>query len=1048
MKTKKIMMLGFALVLGLGISMAQADIETGLIGYYPFDGDADDYAGNNNGTIVDDPDVTLANGVPTYDADVKYPDFGESIRIPATGHDDWHSAADDYVDLGPAPEHDAVHIGEGNWTIAAWFKVDGIGGERGGTIFSNGGDDGPGIRTVLNISESGDNNGRVGLTCDDQTGDGADKRQIWAPEDVRDNTWHHVVGLRRGNLLMVFLDGVFKDQTDVSDENGYDLSGTTQANSYVGCGYSMDTAKPWGQHKQCNDVDLLIDEVKLYNRALTDADVLELYNDSSGSAGNKRPSYTVPDEQVVIGAPAVIQLTVPVSDDGLPLPTNPGSPNPNDPNKLRWVLTAESWPTTSSGVAFSGNPASGEAFTYEDSPNPPGTVFTCDPTVTLDVPGLYVFKFSADDGEKDSNSLFQVKVFPTGYEGLILHYSFDGMSKGDPTVEDIAVDPFTFDTDTGLPVRYDHDGIVMTPLADPNIVQGPENDGTPPDVVLLEANKDFFEAMHFDPTREQWVSCENESSIIARADPNLPIRGGVPRTFMCWALTEATNNAGLWDMGSYLDGQNFSLRTLADNGGWPNLNWRVQCWGYPTYDFDVAFDSDARWVHFALVSHGSLIELIADGKLLHSQAITINTSSERALRLAMWQENYFDGVIDDFRVYNRALSAQEVIDVAGIGNLAPEASAGEDLRLVEDVGGTSINIPGVAGTASPPSAWWTDVPGNVSIQWAQASGPGTAVINNATTISPTMDFAGQPYGLYVFTLTVSDGIDPVNMPDAVDTMVILWQEKSSYDLMGHWKLDESVGATAFDSSGNDLDGTLVGDPNLPVWQSAGGKVNGALQFINSGEDVDQAVDLSVVPGTDDITIMFWMNADSESKGKPIDKLPDGTSGTGFTIYKRDGTARRIQFRIGSDDNHTNVAANPVYVPGEWVHVACTFDSASTTGKLFINGLRAAQNTSVAHTINNLATPLYFGMTSNTADPTARFQGLLDHVRIYGRALSELEVARQAVADSLEIDGCQLSIPGVPMATDLDDNCYVDIRDLKILLGSWLICTDLNNPNCN
>jgi hypothetical protein len=47
------------------------------------------------------------------------------------------------------------------------------------------------------------------------------------------------------------------------------------------------------------------------------------------------------------------------------------------------------------------------------------------------------------------------------------------------------------------------------------------------------------------------------------------------------------------------------------------------------------------------------------------------------------------------------------------------------------------------------------------------------------------------------------------------------------NLVAHWKLDETTGLTAFDSSGQGNDGTLSGGP---VWQPAGGVTDGALQF--------------------------------------------------------------------------------------------------------------------------------------------------------------------------------------------------------------------------
>lgn len=165
-----------------------------------------------------------------------------------------------------------------------------------------------------------------------------------------------------------------------------------------------------------------IDEVRLYNRALSPADVAELYNFTL-SGYNSRPVITAPAD-LVLDAPTNIQLTATVSDDGNPLPANPANPDPNDPNKLRWSWSVVSVPTGSAGVVWSGNPTNGEAFTYQGSPNAPGTVFTCNPTAAFDVPGIYTLNFTANDGQKSSTKNISVWIRsrddyrPLGYSYL------------------------------------------------------------------------------------------------------------------------------------------------------------------------------------------------------------------------------------------------------------------------------------------------------------------------------------------------------------------------------------------------------------------------------------------------------------------------------------------------------------------------------------------------------------------------------------------------------------------------------------------------------
>ncbi len=152
-----------------------------------------------------------------------------------------------------------------------------------------------------------------------------------------------------------------------------------------------------------------IDEVRLYNRALSAADVSQLYGFGLTNY-NSRPTVTVPGSLVLNSAPTNVQLTATVSDDGKPLPANPANPNPNDPNKLRWWWSVVSKPAASAGVVWSGNPTNGEAFTYTGSSNSPGTLFTCNPMAAFDAPGIYSLNFTATDGEKTNTQNVSVWV--------------------------------------------------------------------------------------------------------------------------------------------------------------------------------------------------------------------------------------------------------------------------------------------------------------------------------------------------------------------------------------------------------------------------------------------------------------------------------------------------------------------------------------------------------------------------------------------------------------------------------------------------------------
>ncbi|MHC4088351.1 MAG: LamG domain-containing protein, partial [Planctomycetota bacterium] len=145
----------------------------------------------------------------------------------------------------------------------------------------------------------------------------------------------------------------------------------------------------------------------------------------------------------------------------------------------------------------------------------------------------------------------------------------------------------------------------------------------------------------------------------------LGIGGNNPRTITAWVFTHSFKGGGIFEIGedgSGADGRDFSLRAK-----WIDNNWRIQYWG-ATYDVDFIYTSKNKWVHFAHVHDGSYTRVYADGQEVVKVPRTLNTTDNKTLRLGRWQNNYFDGLIDDVRVYNRALPEEEIKSLSGTGD--------------------------------------------------------------------------------------------------------------------------------------------------------------------------------------------------------------------------------------------------------------------------------------------------------------------------------------------------------------------------------------------
>lgn len=364
------------LTLLLGPKLALADITNNLVAYYSFEG----LTGAVGETVVDQTGKGH-DGVCRQDQ--------STLRAPTvvTGPNGLGQAlsfdGSFYVQIPNHPDFDITD----NISLAAWVSVDAL-TQDWQTIFCRG-------DWSWRLHREGSSDFAAFHMSGLSNGYGADggTTNIRLPK-----RWLHLVGTYKNGVgAMLYINGAVE-----ASNPGVSGLINTSGNDPVTIGAWINGGslqRQWqGQ----------IDEVRLYNRALSAADVAELYAFVPTNF-NSIPAITMPGDQV-FNATTNLLLTATVSDDGNPLPANPANPSPSDPHKLRWNWSVVSIPVGSAGVVWSGNATNGEAFTYQGSPNPPYTVFTCNPTAAFDVPGIYVLRFTASDGDKTSTKTMSVWI--------------------------------------------------------------------------------------------------------------------------------------------------------------------------------------------------------------------------------------------------------------------------------------------------------------------------------------------------------------------------------------------------------------------------------------------------------------------------------------------------------------------------------------------------------------------------------------------------------------------------------------------------------------
>jgi len=226
---KLVYLFSFVLVTSLLLTSVAEGADPSLVAWYRFDGDAFDSSGNElHGTEI---------GNPTYEAGV----FGQAISLDGDG---------DYVDCGLAPEFDITDF----ITFTYWIKVVEFDKEW-NTVLSRGDDSWRSSRAGLNnFMEAA-----VGGTTGNYT---------YGITPVDDEQWHHVAWVYDGTMNYLYVDG----EVDATEEN----SGQITVSSYplwIGDN-SQATGRFWTG---------LIDDVQIYNRALSQEEVQRVMQASAGA---------------------------------------------------------------------------------------------------------------------------------------------------------------------------------------------------------------------------------------------------------------------------------------------------------------------------------------------------------------------------------------------------------------------------------------------------------------------------------------------------------------------------------------------------------------------------------------------------------------------------------------------------------------------------------------------------------------------------------------------------------------------------------------------
>ncbi|MBN2063856.1 MAG: hypothetical protein JW745_03560 [Sedimentisphaerales bacterium] len=364
-----------------------------------------------------------------------------------------------------------------------------------------------------------------------------------------------------------------------------------------------------------------------------------------------------------------------------------------------------------------------------------------------------------------------------------------------------------------------------------------------------------------------------------------------------------------------------------------------------------------QWVHLAAVLRGDVATLYVNGKpAANNTSFTIDTRDFDPDRNYIGKSQFsadplFNGRIDEFRIYNYAISGADIWSLwAGSANAAPEL-------------GKSIKLPDATEAVAYNGVSLTDYavdPDNGTLTYTRVSGPAWLNVSSAGILSGAPDNSDKGENIFTFRVTDQYGASD-------ESMVRVFVKARA----GHWSFDGDL----TDSAGG----------NTAVLSGAGsyvaGKSGNALSF--NGSDTYLSLPANV-NASEDITIAAWVYWNGGGAWQRVFDFGTGTNQY-FFLTPSTGSVMRLAIKNGNAEQAVSYATT--MPTGQWLHIAGVLRGDVAT--LYLNGKPVSTNSSVTINPTDLNSVRNYIGKSQFSDPL--FNGRIDEFRVYNYAVSGASV---------------------------------------------------------
>lgn len=283
------------------------------------------------------------------------------------------------------------------------------------------------------------------------------------------------------------------------------------------------------------------------------------------------------------------------------------------------------------------------------------------------------------------------------------------------------------------------------------------------------------------------------SDYIQTANVTTHPTGDIEITYMAWIKIATSHTGNIISFGELLDTKRSSFLYEGDAGG---LGYAGQ-----SNDFNSSIEpNQGEWVHVSVTKLGTSVIIYLDGAEV-SQGTLPSSANITALDCVIGASpgvtnEFFNGDIDEVRVYNKALSATDISNIYNAEKFSADSEI-INFSFTEQTGAATIGIGTIDIEVSNDTNLTTLVPTFTLSAGASAAVGGTAQVSDAT----ANDFTNP----VVYTITAEDGITTQNWTVTVTPAPSF--------LVAHYTFD---GGITNDITNNGYNGTPISNPLFSV----------------------------------------------------------------------------------------------------------------------------------------------------------------------------------------------------------------------------------------